>query len=130
MTFGMECWSLIGAQGKYKLATWVSFISMWGICMPLAALFVYVLRFNLQGLMAAATVGYTCCGTALSYLLLSTDWNKEARKIRERNAEEEDGTQLDSSLDESLASSGGENANDDEAEEDTPLMTHSSYTYC
>jgi hypothetical protein len=27
MTFGMQCWSLIGAQGKYKLATWISFLS-------------------------------------------------------------------------------------------------------
>jgi len=27
MQFGMTSWSLIGAQGKYKLATWVSCIS-------------------------------------------------------------------------------------------------------
>jgi Na+-driven multidrug efflux pump len=40
MQFGMTSWSLIGAQGKYKLATWVSFISSWGVAMPLAAMFV------------------------------------------------------------------------------------------
>ena len=87
MTFGMQCWSLIGAQGKYKVATWVSFVSSWGICMPLAAIFVYVFFIDLQGLTAATTIGYTTCGAALSYLLLSTDWEKQARKIQERNAD-------------------------------------------
>lgn len=83
----MQCWSLIGAQGKYKVATWVSFISQWGVTMPLAAIFVYVFFIDLQGLTSAMTIGYTSCGTALSYLLLSTDWRKQARKIQERNAD-------------------------------------------
>lgn len=87
MTFGMQCWSLIGAQGKYKVATWVSFVSSWGVTMPLAAIFVYAFFIDLQGLTAATTIGYTTCGTALSYLLLATDWDKQARKIQERNAE-------------------------------------------
>lgn len=87
MTFGMQCWSLIGAQGKYKVATWVSFVSSWGICMPLAAVFVYIFFIDLQGLTAATTIGYTTCGAALSYLLLSTDWEKQSRKIQERNAD-------------------------------------------
>jgi Na+-driven multidrug efflux pump len=58
MTFGMQCWSLIGAQGKYKVATWVSFVSSWGVTMPMAAIFVYVFFIDLQGLTAATTIGY------------------------------------------------------------------------
>jgi MATE family multidrug resistance protein len=91
MTFGMQCWSLIGAQGKYKVATWVSFISSWGVTMPLAAIFVYVFFIDLQGLMAAMTIGYTSCGATLSYLLLSTDWEEQAHKIQERNADVKSG---------------------------------------
>ena len=86
MTFGMQCWSLIGAQGKYKVAMWVSFISSWDVCMPLAAIFVYVFFINLQGLTSATTIGYTTCSAALSYLLLITDWEKQAHKIQEQNA--------------------------------------------
>jgi multidrug resistance protein, MATE family len=85
MTFGMQCWSLIGAQGKYKLATWISFISSWGVVMPLAALFVFGLRLDLQGLTAASCVGYLSTGSALSYVLLSTDWPKVARKIHKQS---------------------------------------------
>jgi multidrug resistance protein, MATE family len=86
MQFGMTSWSLIGAQGRYKLATWVSFISSWGVCMPMAAVFVYVFRIDLQGLTSAVAVGYVSTGAALSYVLLSTDWKKVAREIQETNA--------------------------------------------
>jgi len=91
MTFGMQCWSCIGSQGKYSMATWVSFVSSWGICMPLAAIFTYGFRFDLQGLTAAATIGYVSTGATLSYILLGTDWYKVAYKIQERNNETSNG---------------------------------------
>ena len=86
MTFGMQCWSLIGAQGKYRLATWITFVSSWGISMPLAALFVFVFNIDLQGLTSAVVIGYLTTGASLSYILLSTDWYLEAKKIRDQNA--------------------------------------------
>ena len=89
MTFGMQCWSLIGAQGKYKLATWITFFSSWGVCMPLAAVYVYVFRIDLQGLASAVAIGYLTTGASLSYVLLSTDWHRVARKIQRQNAEDE-----------------------------------------
>jgi MATE family multidrug resistance protein len=87
MTFGMQCWSLIGAQGKYKLATWISFVSSWGICMPLSALYVFVFRIDLQGLTSAVVLGYVTTGAVLSFTLLSTDWYKVARKIQDQNSD-------------------------------------------
>lgn len=103
MTFGMQCWSLIGAQGKYKLATWISFISSWGVCMPLAAIFVFGFFFDLQGLTAATTIGYTSTGAALSYILLASNWDKVARSIQQHNAEmaaggDKDGTYSEEEL--------------------------------
>jgi multidrug resistance protein, MATE family len=89
MTFGMQCWSLLGAQGKYKLATWVSFISSWGLSMPLAAIFVYGYQLDLQGLTSAVVLGYLTTGASLSYVLLSTDWQKVSRKIREQHSSED-----------------------------------------
>jgi multidrug resistance protein, MATE family len=90
MTFGMQCWSLIGSQGKYKLATWIKFVSSWGVVMPLAALYVYVFRLDLQGLTSAVCIGYLSTGSALSYLLLSTDWHAVAKKIHAQNATSSD----------------------------------------
>jgi hypothetical protein len=87
MTFGMQCWSLIGAQGKYKLATWITFISSWGISMPLAAIYVFVFNIDLQGLTSAVVIGYLTTGASLSYILLATDWNKVARKIQDQNSD-------------------------------------------
>jgi multidrug resistance protein, MATE family len=86
MTFGMQCWSILGAQGKYKLATWISFISSWGVSMPLAAIFVYAFQLDLQGLTSAVVCGYLTTGASLSYVLLSTDWQKVSRKIREQHS--------------------------------------------
>jgi multidrug resistance protein, MATE family len=85
MTFGMQCWSIIGAQGKYKLATWISFISSWGISVPLAAISVFVFRLDLQGLAGAIVIGYVVTGSVLSYYLISTDWNMVASKIRQQH---------------------------------------------
>ena len=88
MTFGMLCWSLIGAQGEYKLATWISFVSSWGVVMPLSALYVFVFRLDLQGLTSAVVIGNVSTGACLSYVLLSTDWDKVAQKIEDQNAAE------------------------------------------
>lgn len=100
MTFGMQCWSLIGAQGNYKFATWVSFLSSWGLCMPLASVFVYVLRIDLQGLTSAVVLGYLSTGSALSYKLLSTDWKSKARKIQKQNAEAATGNESEETSEE------------------------------
>jgi len=91
MQFGMTSWSLIGAQGKYKLATWVSLVSSWGATLPIAAVFVFVFHLDLQGLTAAVVIGYVSTGAALSYVLLCTDWVKTTRKIQEKNAETAEG---------------------------------------
>lgn len=101
MTFGMQCWSLVGAQGKYKMATWINFISSWGVVMPMAAIFVFVVGFDLQGLTAAACVGYLSTGSALSYVLLSTDWNKVAKKIHYQSCDESTVGDSDSDFDDS-----------------------------
>jgi len=104
MTFGSQCWSLIGAQGRYKLATWISFISSWGIAMPMAATYVYALNIDLQGLTSAVVIGYVSSGAALSFTLLSTDWRATAKKIQEENADIASGNHTSGNEDEMYAS--------------------------
>mmetsp|Transcript_50335 Transcript_50335/g.58756 ORF Transcript_50335/g.58756 Transcript_50335/m.58756 type:complete len:816 (+) Transcript_50335:154-2601(+) len=94
LTFGMMCWSLVGAQGRYSLGTKLYFITSWGFTMPVAAVLTYVYNIDLQGMVAAVVVGYVFEGTVLSYVLLCTDWIKVSAKIQRKNAclHEEDDT--------------------------------------
>lgn len=82
MAIGMLCWSLIGAQGRFRLATLISFLSGWLVTVPLGALFVYGMNFDLQGLVAAVTLGYSVSGTVLMYLLIRSNWDKRIEKVR------------------------------------------------
>jgi len=112
MQFGMTSWSLIGAQGKYKMATWISAISDWGLSVPLAAFFCFGMGYNLQGLTAAMVIGYVVTGAAMSYVLLGTNWDKVAEKIRNTN----------SITGGDVVPTGGDaNNSNEEAEADSPL---------
>lgn len=86
MTFGMMCWSIIGAQGRYRLGTIAGFSGSWTLTMPLCALFVYRYQYNLQGIVCAIIVGYAFAGTVMSYIVLRSDWVRLSNIIRELNA--------------------------------------------
>jgi len=90
LTFGYLCWFMIGAQGRYKLGTWVTFVASWGVTLPLGYVFTHVLTYDLQGLTAAVVLGYVGVSVSLSYLLLTSDWPTRALKIYRRNCEEDD----------------------------------------
>ena len=88
MTTGMVCWALIGAQGRYRLATVVATACSVLIVIPLGAIFAVWLRIDLQGLTFAVVVGYTVTATLLSTILLCSDWEKLSKKIVALVAEE------------------------------------------
>mmetsp|Transcript_14068 Transcript_14068/g.30172 ORF Transcript_14068/g.30172 Transcript_14068/m.30172 type:complete len:891 (+) Transcript_14068:310-2982(+) len=86
MTSGSLCWTLVGAQGRYRLATIVFALSSWFVTIPLAAVSVYVLFLDLKGLLASFSIGFLFAATALSYILLRSDWAKISQHIQEKNA--------------------------------------------
>lgn len=89
------CWSLIGAQGRFRLATLITIVSGWFVTIPLAAFFVYVLHINLQGLVASVTIGYSVSGTALMYLLLRSNWSKRVAKVQRATVKESESVHSD-----------------------------------
>jgi len=122
MTLGMVAWALVGAQGRYGLATRISTISSWIVTIPLACYFIYWKRYDLKSLAAAVVVGYSIMGTCMSYVLLRSDWKKLSDNIMERNAitgetyssdEDSDDDDEDSSKS-SSSSSSSDDASDDE----------------
>jgi len=81
MTIGMLGWALLGAQGRVRMATFVSMVTSWIITIPIAAYFVVVRKYSLQGLVAAVTVGYSVSSTILMYLLIRSNWKKRSAKV-------------------------------------------------
>ena len=75
MVFGMISWDLVGAQGRYKLATGVSLVSSWFVTIPLALFFTIYCKLNLMGIVASVVVGYSISGLMQACILLSSNWS-------------------------------------------------------
>jgi len=90
MVTGMVCWSVIGAQGRYSLATACSFVCSWFVTMPLAVIFVLVLGYGVQGLVSAVAIGYSLLGMILFYIMLRSNWPKLSDAIQKQNAADSD----------------------------------------
>jgi Na+-driven multidrug efflux pump len=90
LTAGTVSWALVGAQGRYRLATLTAFVSSWCVTLPLAAIFTYGLNFDLQGVVASVVAGYSVTGTALLYILIRSDWERLSKIVVELNARDDD----------------------------------------
>ena len=98
MNMGMVCWSLIGATGRYRLATTVATACSFLVTLPIAALMTLHWRINLQGLVFAVVVGYSATAMVLTFVLLMSDWEKLSAKIQTKMTA---GDETESSSDES-----------------------------
>jgi len=117
MTFGMVSWALVGAQGRYRLATSIVFLGSWVITMPLGAIFCFANKINLKGLTAAVVLGYNFSGTALSCILLTSDWSGISKVLQEQNALSGEVESSDSESDKSSSSSSLGSSSDSEFNE-------------
>lgn len=98
MNFALICWNLVGAQGRYRLATSVVLLSRWLVTIPIAAVFAYALTLDLKGMMAAVIIGFDAAGMALAFVLIRTDWPRLANIMQDIDAivdiESEDGSEI------------------------------------
>ena len=85
LSIGTLSWTLVGAQGRFRLSTAVGLSGGWFVAMPMAALLTLKYNVDLQGQTAAVVVGYMVSGTINSYILLQSDWPKLSRIVIERN---------------------------------------------
>lgn len=121
MVYGMIAWNLVGAQGRYRLATIVSACMSFFVTLPLAALSTFYFVFNLKGIVGAVICGYSTTGLWLGYILLRSDWEHISENIQEYNANEEsseddDSDSLDDSLDDDSLNGGDLRYSSDDAE--------------
>jgi len=121
MTFGMVSWSLVGAQGRYRLATGISLVSSWLITIPMAIIVIFGLRLDLTSVVGAVVIGYSTISAALAYVLIRSDWERLSKIILELNAltgevyssDEEDGSSSSSSESDSSDSDDSDSEDDD-----------------
>lgn len=86
MTLGTMSWTLLGAQGRYRLATVTVFVVSWVITLPLAAILSIHLRIDLQGQTAVVVLGFLTAGSIHAYFLFRSDWPALSKRIIDDNA--------------------------------------------
>ena len=113
MNVGMVCWALVGAQGRYQLATTVAMGCSFLITLPLAAVLTIGMNIDLQGLTFSVVIGYAVTAMILSTFLLMSDWETISTAIQERMAREEEEESV-SDDDTSLSSSSSSSSDGEE----------------
>lgn len=85
MAFCQVSWSLIGAQGRFRLATSVVFAARWLVTIPMALLTILVWDLDLNAVSGALVIGYASAASALTFIVLRSDWERLARIMQEMN---------------------------------------------
>jgi hypothetical protein len=79
------CWAVMGAQGRFQLATGIAIIGSWIVTIPLAIVSIHILGWNLQGPVAALVIGYTVSGAIQIAFVWTSDWQKLSDQVVEDN---------------------------------------------
>lgn len=89
LTMGTMAWTIVGAQGRYRLATAIGGVGSWFVTIPMAAVLSIVFRINLQGQTAAIVIGYMVSGMVTNCVLLRSNWQKLSDEVIEFNRDHE-----------------------------------------
>jgi len=85
MSFSQITWSLIGAQGRFRLATFVIFFSRWVVTMPCALVSIYMFNLDLNAMCGSLVLGYATACCALTVIVLRSDWDRLSRLMQVMN---------------------------------------------
>jgi Na+-driven multidrug efflux pump len=107
MSVGTMSWTLLGAQGRRRLATTVQLVGSWGVTIPLGLLFTYGVNINLQGLTTSVILGLSVAGAGNTYILLRSQWDLLAKLFSDGNALDDDTASQDMPPQEEMAPMNG-----------------------
>ena len=85
LTVGSLAWTLVGAQGRYSIATFHGCVGSLLFTIPCAVLSTYYLDLGLPGLAASVVVGYMISGAFNTITLILSDWEYIAYRVMIRN---------------------------------------------
>lgn len=83
MSFSQVAWSLIGAQGRFRLATSVMFFCRWLITLPIACVTIFIFFLDLNSISGCLAVGYSSASSVLTFILMRSDWEGLGRIMQE-----------------------------------------------
>jgi hypothetical protein len=85
MAFAQITWSLVGAQGRFRLGTAVIFFSRWLVTIPCALICIYAFFLDLNAVSGSLVIGYSTASCALTFIVIRSDWDRLARLMEEMN---------------------------------------------
>ena len=85
LTIGSLAWTLVGAQGRYSVATFHGCIGSLVVTLPCASFATFYLHWGLPSLAAAVVVGYMTSGAFNAVTLFLSDWEYIAYRVMIRN---------------------------------------------
>jgi Na+-driven multidrug efflux pump len=85
LTLGSLAWTLVGAQGRYAVATFHGCIGSLLVTIPCACVSIFYLNWGLPALAASVVVGYMTSGAFNVVTLLLSDWEYIAYRVMIRN---------------------------------------------
>jgi Na+-driven multidrug efflux pump len=74
MTLAQVYWSLVGAQGRYAVASAAILLSRWLVTMPLSAICVFGYSYDVDSLAGSVATGYATAAFVLSLHIFNADW--------------------------------------------------------
>ena len=101
LSFGTMSWSILCAQGRASLATFLCLAGTVGVTLPCAILTTAVLNFNLHGLLTSVVLGYATSGVLISFVMATTNWKKISDGLSSKHPANEKGTGVTETDDES-----------------------------
>ena len=81
ITAGVTADYLNEVLGKHKVSVKISTIIDMCFTLPVAAIFTYLLHYNIEGLASAICMGFAATGVINIFLFFNTDWQYAAKKI-------------------------------------------------
>mmetsp|Transcript_26954 Transcript_26954/g.39863 ORF Transcript_26954/g.39863 Transcript_26954/m.39863 type:complete len:863 (+) Transcript_26954:447-3035(+) len=82
----MTFWSLLGAQGRYRMATLIMLLTRYLVTMPMAALCIHAWNMDLNAVLGSITTGLSTSVLLLGYIFFRSDWERLAKIMQELNA--------------------------------------------
>lgn len=89
MAFAEVSWSLVGAQGRFRLATSVVFLARGFVTIPVALLIILVWELDLDAVGGALGVGYATAASTLTFIVLRSDWERLSRIMQDMKVHEQ-----------------------------------------
>ena len=85
LTIGSLSWTLVGAQGRYTVATFHGCIGSLLITIPCACVSIFYLEWGLPSLAAAVVIGYMISGAFNTVTLMLSDWEYLSYRVMIKN---------------------------------------------